>query len=185
MPTSDESDGLIGGGKHEMKEITELLSNPIGTLVTVICVFVAAKYLYELFKWYKETFVLKKHKDLSNDEDFHEQVSHIACVSQEHTSTLEKFTGAIADMSSEIKNMNTEMNKRFDVLDEERKADIVANGRASLYHLYEELRGKNSLTISEYETFESLANRYLAADGNGPFKNKIIPEILNKPIIGE
>ena len=41
---------------------------------------------------------------------------------------------------------------------------------------------KNELSLSEFETFNNLAERNLSNGGNGVFKNKIIPEIIAKPI---
>lgn len=74
------------------------------------------------------------------------------------------------------------LHDRLDQYEEDRKQDFVVSSRATLYQLYEDFKGKDELTLSEYETFCNLADKYLSSGGNGAFRNKIIPEIQGKSI---
>ena len=150
--------------------IERVLENPAPTILYLFIAIYAIKELYELFKWYKGR-ADDYHGSRKADEDFHQQVCDIACTSKEHTETLDKIGKALEGI-----------NDRLDKAEVERKADTIANSRATLLNLYEVLKGKDTLTVSEYETFNSVSERYLAAGGNSVFRDKIIPEIQKKPI---
>ena len=145
--------------------------SPSSVILSVLLAIYAIKEGYELFKWWKNR-VDDYHGRQSEKEDFHNQVHEIACISGKHTETLEKISVSL-----------DKINERLDNAETQRKADMVANGRATLYRLYEVLKNKPSLSPSEYETFNEIANRYLDADGNGVFRNKIIPMITGKPVM--
>ena len=153
-----------------MGHFEQIMENPALVILSVLLVIYAIKEGYELFNWWKAR-ADGYHKIKSEKEDFHQQVNEIACTSKEHTEALGKIKDALEGI-----------NQRLDKTEEERREDTVANARVWLYRLYEELKDKPAITMNEYETFSDLANRYLAAGGNSVFKDKIIPEILAKPV---
>lgn len=156
-----------------MSEIMKLLENPTSTVTTILFVLVAVKFTIDLINWYKTKF-RERHQDINAEEKFHDEVTHIACVSQEHTEALVKIGEALEGI-----------NRRLDDAEEQRRQNMIANGRATLFNLYNEFKGKPELSLSEYETFNEVAAQYLEAGGNSIFRDKIIPEILRKPIKDE
>lgn len=166
-----------------MTYIKEFLENPTGLSVSFFVVIMAIKELYELYKWVRGR-ADDYHHTLSEDEDFHEQVCNMTCTTQRHTQALENIGTSLDQINDRLDSIEKNSIEADERAEKERKADIVANGRATLYHLYETFKEKDTLTTSEYETFKNVADRYLEAGGNGAFKNKIIPDIENKPIKG-
>lgn len=175
-----------------MNEVQQIFNSPTNSILLLIAVLVGFRYLYDLYKWYKDRFK-EKHEDINHNEEFHQEVSNIACVSREHTETLKKINQTLDCIMQRITelehhhddDMNKEINTRHQEMkdaERERKLDIVASAKVWLFRLYEELKDKPTLTMVEYETFDGLAQRYLAAGGNSIFQNKIIPEIRQKPI---
>ena len=143
---------------------------PLTVALTVWLLMKAVRELADHIQWWKEK-AKGYHEKESQKEDFEQKVCDIACTSEEHTKALTQIGEALEGI-----------NKRLDEAENERKQDTVANSRATLYHLYETLKDKPSLTVSEYDTFSAVAERYIAAGGNKTFKNKLIPEILNKHV---
>ncbi len=148
----------------------KFLENPVSVILAVVLAVYVIKEGYELFKWWKNR-ADDYHGSRKADEDFHKQVCEIACTSEEHSKALKKIGDALEGI-----------NERLDRAEQERKEDTIANSRATLLHLYDNLKSKDSLTVSEYETFNSVSERYLAAGGNSVFRDKIIPEIRGKQI---
>lgn len=165
-----------GRSKETMEKLIEYFN--IQTVFTVVIglwvIFMAGKEILEHFDWWKnraDKFNKKKSDEKQEKIDFEQKVCDIACTSEKHTETLAQIGEALDGI-----------NKRLDDMENERKEDIIANGRATMYHLYEEMKDKEALTTSDYETFNAIATRYLEAGGNAVFKDKIIPEIYAKPV---
>lgn len=157
-----------------MEFVKEVLNDPVTKVLAILAVFYAIKELITNWEWVKQR-VDKKYKEKNADEnekkDLESKVGDIAIISEQHTETFAQIGEALDGI-----------NIRLDEMEKERNEDIIANGRATMYHLYEEMKDKQTLTMSDYETFNAIATRYLAAGGNSVFKDKIIPEIRNKPI---
>jgi len=153
-----------------MSNIKDMLANPVAILLGFFIVLLVIKELYEIVKWWKDR-ADGYHNIKNAKEDFRQQVCEIACTSEKHTETLIKISESLDGI-----------NERLDKAEQHRKKDTIASGRATLYHLYEKLRDKDTISLSEYETFDDVANRYLGAGGNSVFRDKIIPEIRNKPV---
>ena len=157
-----------------LSEFQEFMKQPTNILLSFAILVLLVEKIFQHFDFYKK--ILDKHYEIKYDKIGHEktnneQIQDIACTSQLHTETLAKLNESIELL---IKKMDTqECNRR---------EDIIATGRATLFHLYEVFRDKKTLTVSEWEVFDKVADRYLSAGGNGPFKNKIIPEIRSKKV---
>lgn len=157
-----------------MDFIKEVLNDPVTKVLAIIVVFYAVKEIIMNWEWIKQRLD-KRYKDKQDAEDEQEsleqRVRDIACTSEKHTQTLEQIGDALNNINNTLQDM-----------EKERDEDIVANGRATMYHLYEKLKDQPTISTSEYETFHAIAERYLAAGGNAVFKDKIIPEIYAKPV---
>lgn len=155
-----------------MGYIEQILSNPIGIVMTILIVILALMELEKILKWIKGKFE-GYHKIKTTDEDFHKKVDDLAVAHQENVKLLQKIDESV-----------NKINERLDFVEEERKLDTQASLRATLYRLYESLKDEDSLTSSQYEVFHDAAQRYLNAGGNSVFKKKIIPFMESKPVEG-
>ena len=153
-----------------MGYIEQILSNPIGIVMTILIVILALMELEKILKWIKGKFE-GYHKIKTTDEDFHKKVDDLATAHQENVKLLQKIDESV-----------NKINERLDFVEEERKLDTQASLRATLYRLYESLKDEDSLTSTQYEVFHDAAQRYLNAGGNSVFKHKIIPFMENKCI---
>ena len=106
----------------------------------------------------------------------------IASVTQEHTAALQQIGAALEGINVRLNKIEEARKEQMEKLEEERKKDTVSNSRAWLFQLYENLKDRETLTMNEYETFNALAERYIAAGGNSVFRDKLIPAILSIPI---
>ena len=153
-----------------MSELKELLSNPVQVIITVVMLIVVGEWLFNKWKFLKgraDDYYSKR----KADDSFHANADKVNQIVSEHTQMFENINTQL-----------TEMNKRLDDIEQQRDKDFVVNARTSLYQLYEVLKDRDYLTMSEYEAFDKLAQRYLDKKGNGMFKNVIIPSILEKPV---
>lgn len=175
-----------------MSYFERVLENPSTTILVVILLLYLVKEGYSLYKWYKDR-ADDYHKDKSEDENFHEQVEEIVKTIEQHTDTFKKINEAMDGIIKQIKQIESrfdddlrhereERRKDREDAEKERKADYIADSTAWLRLLYKELKDEPSITITDYNTFNGIAERYIKAGGNGLFKNRIIPEILSKPI---
>lgn len=153
-----------------MNELKELLSNPVQLIFTIAMLIVVGEWC-----WNKWKFIHARADDYYNkrvaDDEFHADAN--------------KTNQLVAEHSLMFENINTQlqkMNERLDDIEKQRDKDFVVSARTSLYQLYEVLKDRDYLTMSEYEAFDKLAQRYLDKKGNGMYKNVIIPAILDKPV---
>lgn len=153
-----------------MGDVEQILNAPTQTLLTVLVILVAGKYLYELWRFYHDRFK-DSHEHLVQDEKFHEQVARIEYVSEAHSRSVEKITESIE-----------KVNNRLGNLEKQRTRDAIAYGRALMLQLYYGLKDREQITVSEFEAFSEIADMYLEAGGNSVFKDKIIPKIMNKQV---
>lgn len=83
----------------------------------------------------------------------------------------------LINVQQTLMNINTTLGN----IEIERKRDTVAQGRASLYDLYNKLKDKEELTLGEHEVVSDVFARYEHAGGNGTFK-KLSKILLDKPL---
>ena len=154
-----------------MKAFQEFFSNPLNILMSFAIMLFVIKEAGDLLKWYKGK-ADDYHKTESKKEDAEEEVNKLK-------RDLVEFQQVMYD----IKKTLNALHRRLDENETCRKEDFVVSSRATLFQLYEDFKDKEDLTLSEYETFNNLADRYLADGGNGVFRHKIIPEIQEKKIM--
>lgn len=143
--------------------ISEFFANPVNVMMAFFLMLFVIKEAFDLFKWYKGRVDEYRAKENKRD-DFEKRVD-----------TLEN---GMKEVNDSIK----ELTKKIDEYEVMRKDYSVAQSRATLFQLYEAFKDKDDLTLSEYETFNNLAECYLADGGNGVFRHKIIPEIQEKKV---
>lgn len=153
-----------------MSQLQAIFDNPIGVIISFFAVVYAIKEFDGLIKWFKEK-LQGYHEEEKEGESLEERISAISKTSEEHTETLKELTKAIEDINNNLNMM----------ADEHRKSQVISD-RATLYHLYSELKDKESLSLAEYECFSEVAHRYLDNGGNGAFRHRLIPEIEAFPI---
>lgn len=152
-----------------MSQLQTIFDNPITIIISFFAVIYAIKEFDGLLKWFKEK-LNGYHEEEKQEESIEERIDNISKTSEEHTKALEELAKDIKDINESLKSM----------AEEHRKSQTISD-RATLYHLYETLKDKDSLTIAEYECFHNIGERYLTNGGNGAFK-KLIPQIENKHI---
>lgn len=152
-----------------MSQLQAIFDNPIGVIISFFAVVYAIKEFDGLIKWFKEK-LKGYHEEEKEGESLEERIGAISKTSEEHTETLKELTVAINNINESLDRM----------AEEHRKSQTITD-RATLYHLYETLKDKDSLTIAEYECFHNIGERYLSNGGNGAFK-KLIPQIESKHI---
>lgn len=152
-----------------MSQLQAIFDNPITIIISFFAVIYAVKEFDGLLKWFKEK-LNGYHEEEKQEESIEERITAISKVSEEHTKALEELSQKIDTICNNLEKMG----------DEHRKSQTISD-RATLYHLYETLKDKDSLTIAEYECFHNIGERYLNNGGNGAFK-KLIPEIESKHI---
>lgn len=153
-----------------MSELKELLSNPVQLIMTIVLMIVVGEWCWNKYKFLKSRADDYYSKRVAED-NFHADVQNVNQIVDEHTQMFE-------NINSQLQRMN----ERLDDIEKQRDKDFVVSARTSLYQLYEILKDREYLTMSEYEAFDKLAQRYLDKKGNGMFKNVIIPTILDKPV---
>lgn len=156
-------------------------ANPVIFVITIILFIYAAREAHNIYLWING-LLNNHHKRESNKEDVNERIDDIACVSQKHTETLKVLADGINEIKDDMKDLRVDIDKHFTDAEEGRKADTRAMARVTLYNLYEELKDKETITSSQYESFSQLYQRYVGAGGNSTVRNKLAPYILNKPV---
>lgn len=151
-----------------MSQLQAIFDNPISIIISFFAVIYAIKEFDGLIKWFKEK-LQGYHEEENKEESLEERIDSISKTSEEHTKALEELAKAIKDINESLKSM----------AEEHRKSQMVSD-RATLYHLYETLKDRDSLSYAEFECFSEISDRYLKYGGNGPFKKEVIPTILNK-----
>lgn len=163
-----------------MSQIQPILDNPWLLIGSFFCVVYGIKEIDALIKWIRGKFQ-DYHEETKGEEDLEKEIKSISYVSAEHTKTLANLTDTIKNINVSVVQMNQALDRKFEEFGNKQKQDQVITDRATLYHLIEEFKHQESLSIAEYECFHNIAERYLKNGGNGAFR-KLIPEIENKPI---
>ncbi len=152
--------------------IEKFLASPQDALLGFFIVVFCFKELLELWKYFKG-----RGKEMyDKDAEHGEMKAEINSMKQKQA----EQAAATEAMQTTLVNIN----KSLDKLNADRKADMVAQGRAMLYDLYTQLKDKPELTLGEHEVVSDVFKRYEEAGGNGTFK-KISKVLLSKPLADE
>ncbi len=145
-----------------MNLILKLLESPLEAFGGFILVVFCIKEGIEICKYFKNRGKEMYDKDIRADD------------------VEEKLDKATSDIES-IQTTLIKINKTLDGIEQDRKDDMKAQGRAMLYDLYNQLKDKPTLTYGESEVVQDVFERYEAAGGNGTFK-RLAHTLLSKPI---
>ncbi len=150
--------------------ISEFFANPLNVMMAFILMLFVIKEAVDLLKWYKGRVDEYRTKENKKDK-FEERVDALENGMVEIKESIKVLTDDVGRLKDDIDNYESG-----------RKSYFVAQSRATLFQLYEDFKDKEELTLSEYETFNNLADKYLEGGGNGVFRHKIIPEIRDKRV---
>lgn len=145
-----------------MNTLIKLLESPLEAVCGFILVVYGIKEAIEIFKYFKN-----RGKEIYDKDAQCEDVEA-------------KMNKATADIEA-IQDTLIKINDTLDNIEQDRKNDMKAQGRAMLYDLYNQLKDKPSLTYGESEVVQDVFDRYEAAGGNGTFK-RLAHALLSKPI---
>lgn len=152
--------------------IENFLTSPADALLKFFVVLFCVKEGIELYKYYKN-----RGKEMyDKDAEIELIKTRLTAVEQKQ----EEQAAASVSVQQTLMNINTTLIN----LETERKQDMVAQGRASLYDLYSKLKDRDSLTLGEHEVVNDVFARYEHAGGNGTFK-RLSKILLDKPIANE
>lgn len=156
-----------------MKDVLDFLQvafeSPVSTLFTIFLFIAAIKGLYEGVKWIKgelNNWYQVRYKTEVKDENTEQRLDHLEKENQlqfEKLSSLEDGMFTLTDT--------------LDKMRENIRIQTVVSLRAEILRTWHEVMGQGYITQAQYEVFEGLKDVYLSNDGNGLFKNKIIPEV--------
>lgn len=169
-----------------------VFEHPGSTILIVIASAFVLREVYNIAMWVMD-LIVKYHVIESKKEDFHKQVSEIACKSQEHTDTLEHLSKVLSGINTDLKGIQDDivyLKEAHDVTisymkDQEDKDAIrdrmnLGMARSMLITNYERCVKKGMYTTDEKEVYHELYEAYEQAGGNGIMKD-IRDRILELP----
>ena len=154
-----------------MQEIQNLAQ--IDYLLVILGFFAilfAAKEILEIFGYFKKKFRIKT----GNEEDRETVENRIK--------TLEKHDNWQYQEIQKISRGIDDIKKSLDINEKETNQRIIVQYGAELYNLHSKFMAQKYITRAGLETFQLLADTYIACGGNHSIKGKIIPEVMALPI---
>ena len=154
-----------------MQEIQNLAQ--IDYLLVILGFFAilfAAKEILEIFGYFKKKFRIKT----GNEEDKETVENRIK--------TLEKHDNWQYQEIQKISRGIDDIKKSLDINEKETNQRIIVQYGAELYNLHSKFIAQKYITRAGLETFQLLADTYIACGGNHSIKGKIIPEVMALPI---
>nr|DAE79302.1 MAG TPA: hypothetical protein [Caudoviricetes sp.] len=154
-----------------MQEIQNLAQ--IDYLLVILGFFAilfAAKEILEIFGYFKKKFRLKT----GIDEDRETVENRIK--------TLEKHDNWQYQEIQKISRGIDDIKRSLDINEKETNQRIIVQYGAELYNLHSKFMTQKYITRAGLETFQLLADTYIACGGNHSIKGKIIPEVMSLPI---
>ena len=154
-----------------MQEIQNLAQ--IDYLLVILGFFAilfATKEILEIFGYFKKKFRIKT----GNEEDKETVENRIK--------TLEKHDNWQYQEIQKISRGIDDIKKSLDINEKETNQRIIVQYGAELYNLHSKFMAQGYVTRAGLETFQMLADTYIARGGNHSIKGKIIPEVMALPI---
>ena len=154
-----------------MQEIQNLAQ--IDYLLVILGFFAilfAAKEILEIFGYFKKKFRIKT----GNEEDKETVENRIK--------TLEKHDNWQYQEIQKISRGIDDIKKSLDINEKETNQRIIVQYGAELYNLHSKFMAQKYITRAGLETFQLLADTYIACGGKHSIKGKIIPEVMALPI---
>ena len=154
-----------------MQEIQNLAQiNYVLVILGLFAILFAAKEVIEIFGYFKKKLRLKT----GIDEDKETIENRIK--------TLEKHDNWQYQEILKISKGIDDIKKSLDINEKETNLRIIVQYGAELYNLHSKFMVQKYITRAGLETFQLLADTYIACGGNHSIKGKIIPEVMALPI---
>lgn len=144
--------------------------NLILVFLGFFAILFAAKEIIEIFSYFKKKFRIKT----GNEEDKETVENRIK--------TLEKHDNWQYQEILKISKGIDDIKKSLDINEKETNQRIIVQYGAELYNLHSKFISQKYITRAGLETFQLLADTYIACGGNHSIKGKIIPEVMALPI---
>ena len=151
--------------KQNLAQIDYLL-----VILGFFAILFAAKEILEIFGYFKKKFRLKT----GIDEDRETVENRIK--------TLEKHDNWQYQEIQKISRGIDDIKRSLDINEKETNQRIIVQYGAELYNLHSKFMTQKYITRAGLETFQLLADTYIACGGNHSIKGKIIPEVMSLPI---
>lgn len=156
-----------------MNAIQELFKNSASwtTVIFVVLVLLfAIKEIISVISYICEKFGIKT-KRITEKENFEKRVNKLEQHDERQYNKLNELCNSINDIKATIvKN------------EEERKSDVVASYRSTLYRLHENFMKNGYVTSSGLKTFVECGKRYEKCGGDDIYHEKLYPEVLSLPV---
>nr|DAQ83049.1 MAG TPA: hypothetical protein [Caudoviricetes sp.] len=154
-----------------MQEIQNLAQiNYVLVILGLFAILFATKEILEIFGYFKKKFRIKT----GNEEDRETVENRIK--------TLEKHDNWQYQEIQKISKGIDDIKKSLDINEKETNQRIIVQYGAELYNLHSKFMAQKYITRAGLETFQLLADTYIACGGNHSIKGKIIPEVMALPI---
>lgn len=154
-----------------MQEIQNLAQiDYLFVILGFFAILFAAKEILEIFGYFKKKFRIKT----GNEEDKETVENRIK--------TLEKHDNWQYQEIQKISRGIDDIKKSLDINEKETNQRIIVQYGAELYNLHSKFMAQKYITRAGLETFQLLADTYIACGGNHSIKGKIIPEVMALPI---
>lgn len=152
-----------------MIKLIEMLEDigPVAAVALFWIAIMALKELIEMYRWFKAR--LEEWSDKKNGIERREESE------EERLSKLE----------AQYSKLDSKFDKMYELIVQQQKDNdevVVANSRATLNTLAEQISAKGYMTETEYDTFMDLSDMYLKKGGNHSMKDKVIPYIKSLPV---
>lgn len=149
------------GSIEKLAQIDYLL-----VILGFFAILFAAKEIIEIFSYFKKKFRIK----IGNEEDKETVENRIK--------TLEKHDNWQYQEILKISNGIDDIKDQLDANEKETNQRIIVQYGAELYNLHSKFMTQKYVTRAGLETFQLLADTYIACGGNHSIKGKIIPEVM-------
>lgn len=155
--------------KDLLNFIKVAFESPFNLFFSIFLFIAAIKGTYEGVKWIKEElnkWYENKHTADEKDENTSQRIAHLE---SDNKLQFEKLQSLEDSMFT--------LNDTLDSIQESMRMQTVVTLRAEILHMWHEVVEQGYITQAQYEVFQGLSEVYLDNNGNGLFRNKIIPEI--------
>ena len=154
-----------------MQEIQNLAQiNYVLVILGLFAILFAAKEVIEIFCYFKKKLRLKTGID-EDKETIENRIKTLLTLDYWQYQEILKISKGIDDIK-----------KSLDINEKETNQRIIVQYGAELYNLHSKFMAQKYITRAGLETFQLLADTYVACGGNHSIKGKIIPEVMALPI---
>lgn len=147
--------------------------NYVNVILAIFLFLFAIKECLDVYTYFKKRYKIK-----TGSEQDRESIENRLTILEKHDkwqyNEISKISKGIEEIAS-----------RLDSAEEDTRKRIIIEYGADLYELHIKFMKQGYVTKAGLETFQSLADTYIASGGNHSIKGKIIPEVMSLPINDE